>query len=175
MLENNENNDLKENAQIDEEEAKRQFFEELKNKNMEETKKLEEKSKPKEGETAEGDSVNNESKEENVTDNIDNEDSTDNAEEKKEDRKNTKSSLALRKFKATLIDTAISGLISLAGVYLFDFILRLLLGYYVADFKGVYIIIFFIILILYPTVMQNLKIGRTFGQKFSNVQVQEGE
>lgn len=64
---------------------------------------------------------------------------------------------------------------SIAALYLFDILLRLLFGYYVVDFKGVYIIILIIILVLYPVLMQNLKYGKTLGQRFSKVDVKERE
>lgn len=72
-------------------------------------------------------------------------------------------------FKVSLIDTAVTAVTSLAGIYLFDLILRLVFGYYVVDFKGVYIIIFLIILVLYPVIMQKTKYGKTLGQKFSKI------
>ena len=77
--------------------------------------------------------------------------------------------------KATLIDTAVTALASLLGVYIFDLLLRLLCGYYVVDFKGVYIILFLIILVLYPIIMQHSKQGKTLGQKIGKVEVKERE
>lgn len=70
--------------------------------------------------------------------------------------------------KVSLIDTAVTAIASLIGVFLFDLILRLF-GYHVVDFKGVYIIAFLIILVVYPVIMEKSKYGKTLGQKFGKI------
>ncbi|WML35556.1 hypothetical protein [Clostridium sp. OS1-26] len=220
---------------IDEKEAKRQFLEELRNKNMEENKKKENSTtddnanaknsevvsneesniketvvdevaneeviskeqiasskdtESKKDTVEEEEIINEEPKNEEVVSEeiVDKEDTVELEESKDEEtNKDEKSeSTALvsegsdtpskeRKsflnssLKVSLIDTAVTALTSLVGVYLFDVILRLIFGYYVADFKGVYIIIFLIILVLYPVIMQKSKCGKTLGQKFSKI------
>ncbi|WP_411679893.1 RDD family protein [Clostridium thailandense] len=76
--------------------------------------------------------------------------------------------------KASLIDTALTAVVSVFGVYIFDLILRIF-GYYVVDFKGVYIILFLIILVLYPIIMHHSKQGKTLGQKIGKMEVKERE
>lgn len=162
-----EKDDNKDEFLIDEEEAKKQFLEELKNKNLEETQQIEAAKIAKALEEAQAkEAAENKAKvdlqaETSVENNI---------EVKKIDKSFLKKSL-----KASLIDTAVVALTSLASLYLFDLILRLLCGYYVADLKGVYIIVFLIMLILYPIIMQNSKFKTTIGQKFSKIAVVERE
>lgn len=220
---------------IDEKEAKRQFLEELRNKNMQENEKKEDnntadntnvknseaasnkessiketvvdeipneeiiskeqiassKDTESEKETVEEEEIINEEpkNEEVVSEEIVNKEDTIKLEESKDEETNKDEILedaALvsegsdtpskeRKpflnsaLKVSLIDTAVTALTSLVGVYLFDVILRLVFGYYVVDFKGVYIIIFLIILVLYPAIMKKSKYGKTLGQKFSKI------
>lgn len=151
-----ENDDFKEDIVIDEKEAKKQFLDELRNKNLEETKQLE---IIKLEDDQENESNANAGKEENAIESINN---------NKGNNKKIDTSASKKSFKAALIDTALCGVMSVIGVYLFDGILRPF-GYYVVDFKGIYIIALLIVLILYPTIMQGLKNGKTFGQKFSNI------
>lgn len=220
---------------IDEKEAKRQFLEELRNKNMEENKKKEDDTTADNADAKNSEAVSNEepSVKETVVDEIadeeviskeqiasskDTESKKDTVEEEEiineepkneevvnEEIVNKEDTIDLQEskdeetnkdeisenavlvpedsdthskerkpflgsaLKISLIDTAVTALTSLVGVYLFDLILRLLLGYYVADFKGVYVIIFLIILVLYPVIMQKSKYGKTLGQKFSRI------
>ena len=77
--------------------------------------------------------------------------------------------------KSAFIDTAVTGVVSVAALYLFDALLRLLFGYYVVDFKAVYIIVFLIILVLYPVLMESSKHGKTLGKKFIKIEVKERE
>lgn len=166
---------------IDEEEAKKEFLEELRTKNLEETRAFEraalekallekaandEKLKEEQkalGEIASG--VLDDKKEENKD--------NDDVQLVKVEKKASKG--LLNTLKAAFIDTATAAVVSIAVLYLFDAIIRPLLGYYVVDFKGVYIIIFLIILVLYPVLMKSLKSGKTLGQKFSKLEVKERE
>lgn len=211
----------------DEEKAKQEFLEELRNKNLEETiqlkkiqeaikQKLDEKeAKKKEAEDKEAETKEVEAKEveaQKIEDkksetgqNIENQELKVN--EKKEDKtkkdqekkteivKSKEPALAVTsEAKATLlnmekketsflskilmstvVDTAVSAVVSIVGVLLFNLILRLLAGYYIVDYEGVFIIAFLIVSILYPVVMQNSKFKKTFGQKFSKIHVEKGE
>jgi Predicted membrane protein/domain len=172
---------------IDEEEAKKEFLEELRTKNLEETKAFEraaierallEKAandeKLKEEQKALGEVASG------ILDDKENKNNDENqliiSDEKqlvKVDKKTNKR--GLNTFKAALIDTAVTAVVSVAALYLFDVLLRFVCGYYVVDFKGVYIITFLIILVLYPALMQNSKCGKTLGQKFSKLEVKERE
>lgn len=174
---------------IDEEEAKKEFLEELKTKNLEETKAFEraalerallekaaEEERLKEeqkalGEIASG--VHEDKKEEDKDSNGTELIVTDEGQLVKVDKKVNKGILST--FKAAVIDTAVAAVVSVAAIYLFDALLRLITGYYVVDFEGVYIIAFLIILVLYPVLMKNLKLGKTLGQKFGKLEVKERE
>lgn len=220
-----EKNDSQEQLSVDEQ-AKQQFLEELKNKNMEEKKKLEEfknQQEKSQGEdelesTDENNVLNDkESKEvdyesssepehivlnENIEPEKEDTDEHDvvdmekdkvedtlqpkidksqitNIENKvnaggdkaiKEDKKAfySKFNVALlpKSLKVSIIDTVVTSVVSLAALYLFDVILRLV-GYQVVDMKGMYILIFIIVLILYPFIMSKFKYKQTIGQKFS--------
>lgn len=213
---------------IDEKEAKRQFLEELRNKNMQEDKKKEvnnsdddisaenskvvsneessvkqeinempnEELKSKEEIASSKDTESNKEtvdeeeiiNEEPKNEEVVNEEDTTELEEPKDEEINKdeilesaasvsedsdpsskeKKSFLSSAFKTSLIDTAVTALASFVGVYLFNLILRLF-GYQVIDFKGVYIIIFLIILVLYPVIMQKSKYGKTLGQKFCKI------
>ncbi|WP_368488150.1 hypothetical protein [Clostridium sp. BJN0013] len=228
-----ERNDNQEQLSVDEQ-AKQQFLEELKNKNMEEKRKLEEFKNQQEknqsgdelenideDDIADGDrekedageqvneiedigsdgevepekkgesehdvvdvekdelkhnlehmDKNDESNTENEAKEDENENSVVELENKvqKEDQKVSHSKFKVaflpKILKASIIDTAITSIVSLAVLYLFDVILRLM-GYQVADMKGMYILIFIIVLILYPSIMSKFKYKQTIGQKFS--------
>lgn len=185
----------KNNENSAEEEEKKQFLEEVR-KNVE-NKKVEDKK------TSEDDNLrienkdivdnDDESKGETSEDKVENSDSENSEtlenevlEESKEE--NVDTDLAVNEstekkgksifdgtIKATLIDTAVTALASLLGVYIFDLLLRLICGYYVVDFEGVYIIIFLIILVLYPIIMHHSKQGKTLGQKIGKMEVKERE
>ncbi len=180
--------EIKEEILIDEEEAKKQFLKELKNKNKEEQEKLQEIEEAKIAEEAriaaeakaaeeakaeaeakaleEAKMVAYKSEETDITVTEDTKLVTNN--ENKVHRKFSGNTI-----KATVIDTAVGAVVSLAGVGLLDLILRLLFGYYVVDYKGFYIIFLLIVLILYPLVMENTKFKKTLGQKFNKAEVQE--
>ncbi|QXE20159.1 hypothetical protein [Clostridium sp. 001] len=160
------------------EEDKKQFLEELKNKNLEEEKKLEELKNKKleeqkrlEDEKArfEEEQKKKELEEQNkqvehIEEHINEE--VPNKIEPSEDKSSEKKGTLMRNFKASFIDTAVSAVISIAALYLFDLILRLIFGYYVSDMKGVFIILFVVILILYPIIMKSSKLNKTLGEKF---------
>lgn len=201
-------NDDKDKISINEKEAKKQFFAELKSKNLEEEKKLEELKKEKaeekkkkaeekkrqeelkkkeaeekkkqeelqKKETEEKkkqeelqkkeaeEKVKTEDKEEPYKELIK---GKDNFSKEEEIEKPVKSLKVNQKLKASIIDTIVTGVVSVAALYLFDLILRLLAGYYIADMKGMFIIIFLIVLVLYPFVMDKTKYRATLGDKFS--------
>lgn len=176
-----------ENILIDEEEAKKQFLEELRTKNLEETKAFEKAALEK---ALLEKAINDEKlrEEEKALEEIasDTHDDTNIHDDTKEDNKDENKEVSIKehkkidgKFVSTLkeavIDTSVTAIASIVALYLFDTLLRLLAGYYVVDFKGVYIITFIIILVLYPVLMQNSKCGKTLGQKLSKVEVKERE
>ncbi|MBC2581590.1 hypothetical protein [Clostridium sp. DJ247] len=148
--------ELKEEILIDEKEAKKRFLEELRSKNMEQTKKIENNDEAEQITDEESLSTIDKEASEQIGEN-----------EKASVDEKTKFQSFKKSFKVSLIDTAVSAILSVAGVYLFDLILRLLFGYFVVDFKGIYIIIFLIILVIYPAIMQNSKEKQTIGEKLS--------
>ncbi len=151
-----EKDDIKKEVVVDEEEAKKQFLEELKNKNKEEKKQLEEVEEVEEDKKEESEVAVIEEKKIAVNEN-----------------KESHKSFISNTLKANIIDTAISAVAALAGVYIFDFILRIIFGYYIVDYKGAYIILFLLVLILYPLIMEHTKYKRTLGQKLSKIEVIE--
>lgn len=158
---------------IVDEEAKKEFLEELRNKNLEETQEIER------AKILAALKESNSTKEEFALDGVkdtktDIEETKIDIVEDKKDRKKTPE-FWLRNFKASIIDTAVTALLSVAALFLFDLILRFPFGYYVADLKGVYIIIFLIILIVYPPIMYRSKHGKTIGEKFRKREEQKGE
>lgn len=210
---------------IDGKEAKRQFLEELRNKNEEEDRKIEEaqnnevneddnekeekrkfleeiRKNAEDKKTENNDSsieskeivnsneeINNEatSDKEEKDDSSDSENLEDKESEEDKVEENTDlvpindegSEKKAKKFLngvlvATLIDTAVTALSSLIALYLFDLLLRIP-GYQVIDFKGIYIIIFLIISVLYPIIMNCSKQGKTLGQKYGKMEVKERE
>ncbi|AZV55856.1 hypothetical protein [Clostridium sp. AWRP] len=166
------------------EQDKKQFLEELKNKNLEEEKKLEElknkkleeqkkleeekarfeeeqKKKELEEQNKQVEHVEEHIVEEHINEKVPNKI------EPSEDKSNEKKGTLMRNFKISFIDTAVSAVVSIAALYLFDLILRLIFGYYVSDMKGVFIILFVVILILYPIIMKGSKLNKTLGERFS--------
>ena len=200
MAENSENKDK---IIIDEKEAKKQFFEELKNKNLKEKKKLEETKKAKieeakqpedNKEEVEKEEVNKQQVKEQEVDNIPKQQKKEKDKikdipqnQKKENNEKTvkkddfskinkvdsqdvdqnKSGFFNKRLKWSIIDTIVTGVVSIAIMYLIDLILRLAAGYYIADMKSMFIIVFIIVLILYPFVMSKTKFRATLGEKFS--------
>lgn len=146
---------------IIDEEAKKEFLEELRTKNLEETQEIERAkilAALKESENTSENTI-----EESALDSV--EDKNISVVEDKKDEKK-KPEFWMKNFKASFIDTAVTALLSTAALFLFDLILRLIFGYYVADLKGVYIIIFLTILVIYPPIMYRSKHGKTIGEKF---------
>lgn len=233
-----EKDEANENILIDDEEkAKQEFLEELRNKNLEETiqlKKIQEainqKLKEKEDEkkrkeeaeavekanadaqmaSTENENADTENKDANtetedasvntISEETDVDTSTNVDEEKSEDKgteivkaeepalavtseakasllnmEKKESSLLSKILTATVVDTIAIAAISTILVLLFNGLLRLLAGYYVADYEGVYIIAFLIVMILYPIIMQTSKYKKTLGQKLSKIHIKEGE
>lgn len=233
-----EKDEANENILIDDEEkAKQEFLEELRNKNLEETiqlKKIQEainqKLKEKEDEkkrkeeaeavekanadaqmaSTENENADTENKDANtetedasvntISEETDVDTSTNVDEEKSEDKgteivkaeepalavtseakasllnmEKKESSLLSKILTATVVDTIAIAAISAILVLLFNGLLRLLAGYYVADYEGVYIIAFLIVMILYPVLMQTSKYKKTLGQKLSKIHIKEGE
>ncbi|OAA93572.1 hypothetical protein [Clostridium coskatii] len=162
------------------EEDKKQFLEELKNKNLEEEKKLEElknkkleEQKKLEEEKArfEEEQKKKELEEQNKqVEHIEEQHTNEEASattEPSEDKSSKKKGTLMQNFKISFIDTAVSTVVSIAALYLFDLLLRLIFGYYVSDMKGVFIILFVVILILYPIIMRSSKLNKTLGEKFA--------
>lgn len=149
-----------------EKEAKKQFFEELKSKNKEENKKLEELKKQKEDQDRKLEELNQSENQDSKEDKeiINNEPQKDDFSKEEEHKDTVK--IFNGKLKASIIDTITTSVVSVIGLYLFDLILRLLFGYRVVDMKGMFIIIFIIVLVLYPFVMSKTKYKVTLGQKF---------
>ena len=200
MAEDSENKDK---IIIDEKEAKKQFFEELKNKNLKEKKKLEETKKAKieeakqpedNKEEVEKEEVNKQQVKEQEVDNIPKQQKKEKDKikdipqnQKKENNEKTvkkddfskinkvdsqdvdqnKSGFFNKRLKWSIIDTIVTGVVSIAIMYLIDLILRLAAGYYIADMKSMFIIVFIIVLVLYPFVMSKTKFRATLGEKFS--------
>lgn len=161
-----EKEDNKEELSVDEED-KKQFLEELKNKNLEEEKKLKElKNKElEEQKKLEEEKAKLEEEKNKQVEHINEE--IPNKIEPSTNKSNKKTGALIRNFKISLIDTVTSTVVSIAALYLFDLLLRLIFGLYVADMKGVFIIIFIIILILYPVIMRSSKLKKTLGEKFT--------
>ena len=214
MAEDSENKDK---IIIDEKEAKKQFFEELKNKNLKEKKKLEETKKAKIEEEKQSEDNKEEVKKQEVKQEVKKEETKkeenkkqqvkkqavnnitkqqkkekdkikdipqNQKNEKKEstvkkddfskiskmdsqDMDQNKSGFFNKRLKWSIIDTIVTGVVSIAIMYLIDLILRLAAGYYIADMKSMFIIVFIIVLILYPFVMSKTKFRATLGEKFS--------
>lgn len=61
------------------------------------------------------------------------------------------------------VDEAIIGVISVALLYLTDFILRAI-GYFISGKIGMLLIIFVVVSILYPAIMESTKKGSTIGR-----------
>lgn len=200
-----EKNDNQEQLSVDEQ-AKQQFLEELKNKNMEEKRKLEEFKNRQEKSKLEDELKNvdeGDKQDESDMKDEDNEDNGDKSDDGKEEQDSNKEENGIaevedkveeivelednieenklivkedkkvsskfeipKTIKISVIDTAITSIVSLGILYLFDAILRIA-GYEVADMKSMYILIFIIILILYPFIMSKFKYRQTIGQKFS--------
>ena len=192
--EDNKENNIEE-LPVDEE-AKKQFLEELKNKNLEEEKKLEElknkeleeqkkiEEEQKKKELEEQKKIEEEQKKkedeeknkqvEHIEEKHANEE-TSSTTKSSEDTPNKKTGTLMRNLKVSFIDTAVSAVVSIAALYLFDLILRLIFGYYVSDMRGVFIILFIVILILYPVVMKSCKLKKTLGEKFAKTTSIEGK
>lgn len=72
---------------------------------------------------------------------------------------------------STIVDVLIAGAISVAGLYIFDIILRLAAGYYVSDKISAFAIIYIIVTILYTTIMESSRSANTIGKKAANLKV----
>lgn len=70
---------------------------------------------------------------------------------------------------ATLIDQGIIGLVSFAGLFIFDAIIRATAGLYVNDKLGIFLIIYAIFNVLYPIIMESSKAGNTIGRTVSKI------
>lgn len=219
MAEDSENKDK---IIIDEKEAKKQFFEELKNKNLKEKKKLEETKKANIEEAKQSEDNKEEVKKQEVKEEVKKEETKEKEVKKEEVKKQqakkqevnnitkqqkkekdkikdtpqnqkkennektvkkddfskinkvdsqdvdqNKSGFFNKRLKWSIIDTIVTGVVSIAIMYLIDLILRLAAGYYIADMKSMFIIVFIIVLVLYPFVMSKTKFRATLGEKFS--------
>lgn len=74
-------------------------------------------------------------------------------------------------FLAVIIDVIITGGISVAGLYIFDIILKATAGYYVKEKVSVFAIIYIIVTILYSSIMESSKTENTIGKRASNLKV----
>ncbi|QGU95467.1 hypothetical protein GOM49_10530 [Clostridium bovifaecis] len=74
-------------------------------------------------------------------------------------------------FMSTIIDVIITGAISIAGLYIFDIILKVTAGYYVKEKISVLAIIYLIVTILYSSIMESSKTANTIGKRASNLKV----
>ncbi|KYH28613.1 RDD family protein [Clostridium colicanis] len=72
-------------------------------------------------------------------------------------------------FMSSILDILITGAISIAGLYIFDFILRIAAGYYVKEKVSVFLIIYLIVTLLYTTIMESSKSGNTIGKRAANL------
>ncbi len=75
----------------------------------------------------------------------------------------------LNSLNAVIIDQAIIGGASFAGLYIFDGLLRLSAGHFVSDKVGMYLTIYAIFNVLYPIIMESSKLKNTLGRKLSNI------
>ncbi|OFI06301.1 RDD family protein [Clostridium acetireducens DSM 10703] len=71
----------------------------------------------------------------------------------------------IKVFFANFIDGLIMYAISLVGVSALDFIMRATIGYYIKNKSSMTTMIFLIVAIIYPTIMEVSKKGCTVGQK----------
>jgi hypothetical protein len=74
----------------------------------------------------------------------------------------------IKNFCAVVVDELIIGLISVIALYIFDGLLSLG-GYFVAQKFGIMFIIFVVVSILYTSIMETGKGGKTFGKKLLNL------
>lgn len=176
--------ELKEDIMIDEEEAKKQFLEELKNKNKKEQKRLIEIEEAKIA-AAKAAEAEAEAAEREAAAKLEEEKNQDEKEEKKdlavvdeatavaEKKSSVNSKILIESLISTVVDTAVVAVVAVVAVALFNAILKGLFGYYIVDYEGAYLIALFIFLILYPIIMKNTKLGETLGSKLNKAKVQE--
>lgn len=69
----------------------------------------------------------------------------------------------LKSLIAAIVDEAIIGVISVALLYVGDFILRAI-GYFISGKISMLLIIFVVVSILYPAIMESTKKGNTIGR-----------
>lgn len=72
-------------------------------------------------------------------------------------------------FMSSILDILVTGAISVAGLYIFDFILRITAGYYVKEKVSIFLIIYLIVTALYTTIMESSKNGNTIGKRAANL------
>lgn len=75
----------------------------------------------------------------------------------------------LDNLKAVIIDQAMIGIASFAGVYIFDGLLRLVAGRFVSDKVAMHLTIYAIFNVLYPIIMESSELKNTLGRKLSNI------
>lgn len=66
---------------------------------------------------------------------------------------------------AAVIDQCLVGIVSIGALYLFNLIIKPM-GYQVTDRVSVYIIIYIILNVLYPAIIEHTKLGCTVGKMF---------
>lgn len=103
---------------------------------------------------------------ESITDNLETQDiASDSIENEKEDKFGFFKALT-----SIIVDAGIMGVISFAGLFLVDAILRAA-GLYIIDKLGASLVIFVVIYILYGTIMMSGKKHSTFGMRASKLKV----
>lgn len=75
-----------------------------------------------------------------------------------------------RTFEAALIDGIIMGMISFVLLYVINFFMKFA-GYYIVQKLPMMFIIYAVVSILYPSIMEATKAGSTFGKKLSSLKV----
>jgi hypothetical protein len=74
-------------------------------------------------------------------------------------------------FIATLVDIIATGLVSVAGLFIFDAILKAIAGYYVKDVIPMFIIIYLIVTLLYTSIMESSKNADTIGKRVARLKL----
>ena len=81
----------------------------------------------------------------------------------------------LKALKANSIDMLIIIVISIAVLFVGDFILRTFCGFFVADLIGMLLFLIIIVTVVYNTIMQSSRKKSTFGERASKILLANGE
>ncbi|MCY6484201.1 RDD family protein [Clostridium aestuarii] len=82
----------------------------------------------------------------------------------------TKKISFLDTFKANLIDLIVTAIISVAALFVFDLLLRILFGYYVKEIVPM-LFIFYVVVSLVSTSIAEYKKAQTIGKKVANLKI----